>query len=259
MGEKNFKLRSNQWQSHLRWIKFHLTYFTPLPSPATGRLQWRNAWLDALVQMAGKAIIKSGFQLPDPARLRRVLHQFLIYSIRGRMGKYNHLFMIRHEDSPIVQSKLFGFAKKRLVLKGAAVTQPLKKTKITKRARAHQAVAAKTKRKPKLTAHRKAAAEPEVRKLIKLLEEKWDDLTGEERTRRVTALLAKGCKIRGLAEDIGRLPSLVRYYAKRAPDSPRQRQPKDRKTAQPVRLQRPRQIRSPAATCPLRTCSITAS
>lgn len=117
-----FKSQSKEWQSHLKWIEYHLAYFKPIPSPATnvGRLESRRAWLDTLQQMTEKAVVELGYELPEPAKLRDVLLQFLTYSLRGRMGEYNHIFMVRNEDSSFAQLKLFDFVEKRLVLKEAS-------------------------------------------------------------------------------------------------------------------------------------------
>lgn len=78
----------------------------------------------------------------------------------------------------------------------------------------------KPRKKLRQTAHRMAAANPEVRPLIRVLRGRWKDAPEKERRERVAQLLEKGCTIRGIAEDIGRPESSVRNYAKPGPDSP---------------------------------------
>jgi hypothetical protein len=120
VGPDAFKVQSNGWRSHMKWIQFRLTYFKCPPSPATGRLKWRRLWLDTLMQMAELAIDEQGYDLPDPAELRAVVHQYLTYSLRGRLGEYNHMYMVRNEDSSVAQLKLLDFVQERLVLKEAS-------------------------------------------------------------------------------------------------------------------------------------------
>jgi hypothetical protein len=222
-GLEEFRSQSKEWRSHLRWIDFHLRYFKPLPRSATevGRLKLRRAWLDTLVQMAEKAIIARGYELPEPAELRAVLHRFLDYSLRRRMGKDNHIYMTRNCDTPVAQRKLLDFVEKRLALRKAAhaqggnVAKPRKKTKPSAR-----------QRKPKQTAHRVAASDPEVRKCIKLLGTRWKEAKPAERRARVADLLGRGCSIGGLAKDLHQPGSVVRYYSKPVPDSLRKEKSK---------------------------------
>lgn len=117
VGSEQFKVQSNEWRSHLKWIEFQLTYFKPFPRPC--RLKLRRAWLDKLVQMAEKAIVDHGYELPESAELRTVVRQFLTYSLRGRLDEYNHTFMVRNEDSSVALLKLLDFVQERLVLKDA--------------------------------------------------------------------------------------------------------------------------------------------
>jgi hypothetical protein len=117
VGPIQFKTLSDEWRSHLRWIGFHLTYFKPPPKPGTGRLNWRRQWSEILVQMAENAIVESGYELPNSEELRAVLHQFLDYSLRGRIGEFNHIYMTRNSDSPAAQLKLLAFIGDRLFLR----------------------------------------------------------------------------------------------------------------------------------------------
>jgi hypothetical protein len=72
-------------------------------------------------------------------------------------------------------------------------------------------------KKPRLTAHRLAASNPEVRERIKLLGKRWGRAKGEERRERVLDLLGRGCSIRGVAQDIHQSESVVRYYSEPEP------------------------------------------
>jgi hypothetical protein len=119
VGPERSASQSKEWQSHLKWIEFHLTYFQPVLRPGTGRLERRRAWLDTLEQIAKAAIVDQGYELPDPENLRAVVRQFLDYSLRGRIGEYNHMFMAANKDSSVAQLKLLDFVKERLLLKEA--------------------------------------------------------------------------------------------------------------------------------------------
>jgi hypothetical protein len=120
VGPQEFTSQSQEWRSHLKWIEFHLTYFKPFRASGVSRLQIRRLMLDSLKQMATKGIVEMGYELPEPSNLDSVIRQYLDYSLRGRIGEYNHIFMIRNEDSSVAQLKLFDFVKERLVLKEAS-------------------------------------------------------------------------------------------------------------------------------------------
>jgi hypothetical protein len=115
-GADEFKTRSSEWQSHLRWIQYRLVYFKPLRASDVSRLQIRRLWLDILEQMAEKAIIEEGYALPAQADLRQVIRQFLDYSLRGRMGDFDHIFMTRNSDRSVARLKLLDFVQARLNL-----------------------------------------------------------------------------------------------------------------------------------------------
>ncbi len=119
LGPAEFRAQSKEWRGHLKWMEFHLTYFKPLPSPATGRLERRRVWGTILRQMAEQAIVENGYQLPDAAALDSVVSRYLDYSLRGRIGKYNHIFVSRYSNSPIARSALLEFIQKRLLLEEA--------------------------------------------------------------------------------------------------------------------------------------------
>lgn len=91
------------------------------------------------------------------------------------------------------------------------------------------------KRKPKQTAHRVAASNREVRKHIAQLRKQWSDANAEERRTNVADLLGRGCSIRGLADDIDQPESVIRYYSKPAPESPKKEKPKTLEAPIPVK------------------------
>lgn len=71
--------------------------------------------------------------------------------------------------------------------------------------------------KPKLTPHRLAAANPEVKELIQKLKRIWKHASPEAKRKAVTELLEKGCSIRGLAEDTGIRDPTIRLALKVKP------------------------------------------
>ena len=87
----------------------------------------------------------------------------------------------------------------------------------------------------KQTAHRIAAANPEVRALIALLRQRWKRAKPAERRERVADLLGRGCSIRGLADDVDQFESVVRYYSKAAPGSSGKVKPKALQAPIPVK------------------------
>jgi hypothetical protein len=119
LGTEEFKSQSKEWQSHIRWIEFHLTYFKPVPRLRSIRTKIRSIWLDQLVEMAEAAMLDQGYELPGRGELTPVLRTFLDYSIRGRMGEYDHMFMVENRDRSVAQLKLLDFVQERLVLQEA--------------------------------------------------------------------------------------------------------------------------------------------
>jgi hypothetical protein len=220
VGPERSASQSKEWQSHLKWIEFHLTYFKPVPRPGTGRLERRRAWLDTLEQIAKAAIVDQGYELPDPEKLRAVLRQFLDYSLRGRIGEYNHRFMAANKDSSVAQLKLLDFVEERLVL---IMEKPDNEPKKEKQAHAQAGVAANPNWESQETAHRIAASKPGVQERINRLRSRWRDADEEECREGVADLLKDGCTVDGLAEDID---DTVRYYSKAGPDSPEKEKPK---------------------------------
>lgn len=121
IGPEEFKAQSKEWQSHLRWIEFHLTYFTSFkPFPVLSARKINKMFVNVLVDKARKAIVNLKYKPPNPEDLRRVMRQYLAYSQRGRMGKYDHICMSRNQNSPAGQFELFDFVNERIPLEKAS-------------------------------------------------------------------------------------------------------------------------------------------
>ena len=194
--------------------------------------------VDILVGLAEKAIRELGYALPEPARLRTVLRQYLAYSLRGRMGEYHHIYMINNTDRSVAQLKLLDFVQERIPLQGVIVTKPSKKPMQAKKPRSQRGAATKPQKKgPKQTAHRRAASKPEVKELIERLRKRWKRASPKDRRERILQLLGKdiGCSIRGLAEDISQPESSVRSYSMPGLDSPKGEKPKALQASVPVK------------------------
>jgi len=113
------KTLSREWQSHLRWIQFHLTFFKSTRSFLTPMRKTHQDYIDRLVKMAEEAIVIRKYQLPDPAMLRQVIRLFVAYSRRGRIAPYHHRYMLDNNDSRVAQARLFEFLEPRLYLRKA--------------------------------------------------------------------------------------------------------------------------------------------
>jgi len=120
VGVKKYGFQCKEWQSHLRWVKFRLTYFKPFRPLKVSVSQMRRAWVDRLVQMAEKTIVNQGYEVPDSKKLQKVIREYLRYSRRGRMGEYHHLYMLKNVESSEAQLKLLEFVEERLLLKEAS-------------------------------------------------------------------------------------------------------------------------------------------
>ena len=116
------------------------------------------------------------------------------------------------------------------------MTEPRKKPKRTKQTRSQEGAATKPKKKqPKQTAHRRAASDPEVHELLEQLRKRWKRASGKERRDWVAQLLSKGCKLRGIADDIHQPESVVRYYSEPEPSSPAKEKPRKLQTPVPAK------------------------
>jgi hypothetical protein len=120
IGAEEFKTQSKEWQSHLLWIEYHLTYFKPFRTTELSITKLHRGWVEILVGIAEKAIAELGYELPEPAELRAAMRQYLAYSLRGRMGEYDHIFMLRNSASSVAQMKLFDFVNERIALREAS-------------------------------------------------------------------------------------------------------------------------------------------
>jgi len=112
-----FRALSKEWQSHLRWIQFHLTYFKSTRIFLSPMRRTYQTSINQLVKMAEKAILVRKYQLPDPASLRHVIRLFVSYSRRARIGQYHHRYMLNNTGNRFAQARLFEFLEPRLYLR----------------------------------------------------------------------------------------------------------------------------------------------
>ena len=111
-----FAKMSKEWQSHLRWMKFHLAYFKEVRGGKGRRIVHRMV-IDRLIAIAEEAVRREGFEIPDPRKLRHVIRMFLRYSRLGRIGKFHFRYMLENSQRRAAQEFLFGFVEKRIKLK----------------------------------------------------------------------------------------------------------------------------------------------
>jgi hypothetical protein len=224
-SRNEFKALSKEWQSHLRWIRFHLAYFKPFRPSGPGLRKRQRETIDRLVKMATLAIEDQGFELPDPGELRHVIRLFVRYSRRGRRDLKHHRYMLANKDRFFARDELFRFLKPRLEFGGDVKKSGGKTSRI---------------------AHRLVALRPEVDVLIKEIRKNWDDWTSDERTEHLSVLTSKGCTIRGLATDLGIPESTLRRYSKPSTSrleksDPRSDAPAQKSPAQKAGPERPRE------------------
>jgi hypothetical protein len=115
-----FQALSEEWRLHLRWMQFNLTYFKPIASHTTSLRLWYQNEINRLVRMAERAISDRRLQLPSEKSLRYAIRQFLSSSRRGRIGRYDHVYILKNSDSPFARTKLFEFLEPRLYLRRAS-------------------------------------------------------------------------------------------------------------------------------------------
>jgi hypothetical protein len=113
-----FAKMSKEWQSHLRWMKFHLAYFKPVPL-VRGRRFVHLRVIDRLIAIAEQAIGREGFEVPDPRELRDVVRLFVRYSRRGRIWKFHFRYILENSQQREAQEFLFEFVQKRIKLRKA--------------------------------------------------------------------------------------------------------------------------------------------
>lgn len=109
---------SKEWQSQLRWMRFHLAYFKPVPVGCSRRLANQDV-IDRLVTIAEEAIRYRGYEIPDPRELRHVMRLFARYSRRGRIGYFHLRYVLEHSGRGETRQVLFEFVKKRIHLQEA--------------------------------------------------------------------------------------------------------------------------------------------
>jgi hypothetical protein len=115
-----FRALSKEWQSHLRWMRFHLIYFKPFRPLGARQRKRQQEIIDRLVSMAKQAILAERFRPPNERVLRRVIRQFVRYSRRGRQGAKHHRYMLTYSESPFAQAALLQFIERRINLRKSA-------------------------------------------------------------------------------------------------------------------------------------------
>jgi hypothetical protein len=116
VSKKELESQSKQWQAHLRWMKYHILYFKPMPGNGLRRLHQLR--IDKLVAIAKAGLEDFDYELPSDKELRRMMRMYLRYSRRGRMGELeHHVTLLREPEAWNSQSVLVAFLEKRLQLK----------------------------------------------------------------------------------------------------------------------------------------------
>ena len=116
-SRSEFKVTSNEWRAHLRWMQFHLAYFKPI-SGGPGIRNMQRWTVDALVAMAKKAIAAEGLEVMNEKLVRDATRRFIHDCHRGRVVYHDFIYMLHHQNSPIAQSELFEYLGPRLGLQG---------------------------------------------------------------------------------------------------------------------------------------------
>lgn len=117
-SQEVFSARSKEWQAHLKWIRFNLAYFKPLPPVAPGMRKQYQRTIEKLETKARQVIKNEGFLPPNPNELRRAIRQFVRYSRRARIGLYYHRKVLENWESFDARFSFFKFLERRLDLKG---------------------------------------------------------------------------------------------------------------------------------------------
>lgn len=115
-----FRALSEEWQSHLRWMKFRLTFFKHIGKFSKSIRYLYQDQISCLIQMAERAILDRRFQLPSAKSLRHAIRVFLNYSRRARVGPYDHVYILRNSESPAARARLFEFLEPQLYLRRAS-------------------------------------------------------------------------------------------------------------------------------------------
>jgi hypothetical protein len=124
--QSEFAKMSKEWQSHLRWMKFHLAYFKDVKG-ARGRRFVHRGVIDRLIAIAEEAIVREGFEIPDARELRNVVRLFVRYSRRGRIGTFHFRYMLENSQRRAAQEFLFEFVQKRIHLQEATYNEQVKR------------------------------------------------------------------------------------------------------------------------------------
>jgi hypothetical protein len=115
-SQAEFKMLSQQWKTHLRWVRFHLAFFKDWPVFMPRLRQLDQMIIEELVSMAEEALQVNGYEVPDPPELRRVIRMFIRYSRRGRLVP-DFRYMLNNRKAMYARYVLAEFVAQRLKLK----------------------------------------------------------------------------------------------------------------------------------------------
>ena len=110
---------SKEWRSHLRWIRFHLAYFNPLPSTLKGSKRLYQARINQLMALAESGIRYFKYEPPEPRELRRIIRLFVRSARRGRISEFIWRELWQRTPSWDAQRSLVEFVDKRTDLQKA--------------------------------------------------------------------------------------------------------------------------------------------
>lgn len=117
VSKKDLDSQSQQWQAHLRWMKYHILYFKPFPPVVPGHRLYRMR-LDQLVAAAEAGLQDQAYELPSKEELRRMMRRYARYSRRDRMGANDFRLLLKdREEDWKLQWALVEFLEKQLDLK----------------------------------------------------------------------------------------------------------------------------------------------
>jgi len=117
VSKEGFQNQSKEWKSHLRWMRYNLLYFKPLPRVLPGYRSRQRKQIDQLVMIAEAGLKDQGYEFPSKKDLRSMMRRFARYSRRGRMGEFDHRYVLENPEGWNAQSVVVDFLEKQLDLK----------------------------------------------------------------------------------------------------------------------------------------------
>jgi hypothetical protein len=115
-----FESCSKEWRWHLRWIRFHLAYFNPLPSIQKSLKRFYQLRIDRLVALAESGIQYLNYLPLEPRKLRRIIRLFVRSARRGRISPFIWQELMKPTPSWQAQLSVLEFVEKRANLQKAA-------------------------------------------------------------------------------------------------------------------------------------------